>query len=91
MNISEESRVQVMRTLASFSQLQLVIGVGATNFYQAENIRKMLFITVPMQEYPASDDRWYKHGKEETLTGHDGTREIDGFLIDAVGSETEDI
>ena len=24
------------------------------------------------------------HGKEETLTGHDGMREIDGFLIDAV-------
>ena len=31
------------------------------------------------------------HGKEETLTGHDGMREIDGFLIDAVGSETEHI
>ena len=31
------------------------------------------------------------HGKEETLTGHDGNREIDGFLIDAIGSKTEDI
>ena len=30
-------------------------------------------------------------GKEETLTGHDGMREIDGLRIDAVGSETEDI
>ena len=27
-----------------------------------------------------------EHGIEETLTGHDGRREIDGFLIDVVGS-----
>ena len=32
-----------------------------------------------------------EHGKEETLTGQDYMREIDGFLNDAVGSETEDI
>ena len=34
------------------------------------------------------------HGKEEILTGHDGitVKEIDGFLMDSVGSaETEDI
>ena len=32
-----------------------------------------------------------EHGKAETLTGQDGMREIDGFLIDPIGSETEDI
>ena len=34
-----------------------------------------------------------EHGNEETLTGHDGMREIDGLLhvVDATGSETEDM
>ena len=46
-----------------------------------------------MKLYLAADDRLSigEHGKEETLTGQDGMREIDEFLIDTVGSETEDI
>ena len=45
-----------------------------------------------MQEYPAADDRLVNTEKKEHFnTGHDGMREIDGFLIDAVGSETGDI
>ena len=32
-----------------------------------------------------------EHEKEETLTGYNGMREIDRFVIDVVGSETGDI
>ena len=47
---------------------------------------------MPMQEHPAADDRLVNTEKKKHFnTGHDGMREIDGFLIDAVGSETGDI
>ena len=56
------------------SQLQLVIASVQPNFIK----RKIL----------PSSQTIGEHGKEETLTGHDGMREINGFLNDAVGSET---
>ena len=61
-----------------------------TIFCQAENIRKTLSSQLISADARVSGrgQSIGEHGKEESLTGHDGMREIDGFLIDSIRNPT---